>query len=149
MPGDASLGAHGGAFLIGGFAALASTLVASRMITSADNGRRARRGVVAFCSAIAFALSLRLSNLSDPRRVLAFLLMPAHAAFDPSLAYLAVGAIPLASALYRFGGVRVQRKGGVDARLLTGAALFGIGWGIAGICRESSWRFLCSVWACC
>jgi len=131
MPGDASLGAHGGAFLASGFAALASTLVAPRIMRASS--RRARQAV-AFCSAFAFALSLRLSNLSDPRRVLAFLLTPAHPAFDPSLVYLAVGAIPLASALYRFGGVRVQKKGKVDAQLLTGAALFGVGWGIVGIC---------------
>jgi uncharacterized protein len=134
MSGDPSLGAHGGAFLVSGFAALASTLAASRVIGA---GVRARQAV-AFCSAFAFALSLRLSNLSDPRRVLAFLLTPAHTAFDPSLVYLAVSAIPLRSVLYRVGKVRVERKGKVNARLLAGAALFGIGWGIEGICRKSS-----------
>lgn len=133
IPGDPSLGAHGGAFLVSGFAALASTLAASRVIGA---GVRARQAV-AFCSAFAFALSLRLSNLSDPRRVLAFLLTPAHTAFDPSLMYLAVGAIPLASVLYRVGRVRVERKKTVDVRLLAGAALFGVGWGIEGICRKS------------
>jgi uncharacterized membrane protein YedE/YeeE len=134
MPGDASLGAHGGAFLASNFAALASTLVALRIMRAGSRARQA----VAFCSALAFASSLRLSNLSEPRRVLTFLLTPAHASFDPSLVYLAIGAIPLASALYRFGGVRVQKKGKVDAQLLTGAALFGVGWGMVGICRKSS-----------
>jgi uncharacterized membrane protein YedE/YeeE len=70
--------------------------------------------------------------------VLAFLLTPAHTAFDASLIYLAIGAIPLASVLYRVGSVRVQRTGKIDVRLLAGAALFGFGWGIAGICRKSS-----------
>jgi uncharacterized protein len=65
------------------------------------------------------------------------MLTPAHSAFDPSLVYLAVGVVPLASVLYRFGTVRVQRKREVDARLLTGAAVFGVGWGIEGICRKS------------
>lgn len=51
--------------------------------------------------------------------------------------YLAVGAIPLASVLYRVGRVRVERKKTVDARLLAGAALFGVGWGIGGLCRKS------------
>jgi uncharacterized protein len=133
IPGDSSLGAHGGAFLAGGFAALASILAASRVIRT---GVRAQQAV-AFCSAFAFALSLRLSNLTDPRRVLAFLLTPAHTAFDPSLIYLAIGAIPLASVLYRIGSVRVERKGKIDPPLLAGAALFGVGWGIAGICRKS------------
>ncbi|KAI0277092.1 hypothetical protein BC826DRAFT_43175 [Russula brevipes] len=129
IPGDPSLGAHGGALLASGFAALASTLAASHVI---GVGSRARHAV-AFCSSFAFALALRLSNLSDPRRVLAFLLTPAHTAFDPSLVYLAIGAIPLASVLYRVGTVRVQNKGKVDARLLAGAAMFGVGWGIEGI----------------
>jgi hypothetical protein len=131
IPGDSSLGVHGGALLASGFAALASTLAASHVI---GVGSRARHAV-AFCSSFAFALALRLSNLSDPRRVLAFLLTPAHTAFDPSLVYLAIGAIPLASVLYRVGTVRVQNKGKVDTRLLAGAAMFGVGWGIEGICR--------------
>ncbi|KAN0139545.1 hypothetical protein V8E53_002661 [Lactarius tabidus] len=128
LPGDPSLGAHGSAFLASGVVALVSTLVASQ------TGVYARRAV-ALCSAVGFAFALRLSNLTDARRVLGFLLTPAHAAFDPSLAYLAIGAIPLTSLLYRMGSVRVQpKKGKVDGRLLVGAALFGVGWGIEGIC---------------
>jgi len=69
------------------------------------------RQAVAFCSAVGFAFALRLSNLTDPRRVLAFLLTPAHTAFDASLAYLAIGAIPLNTLLYRIGSVRVPKKG--------------------------------------
>jgi len=111
-------------------AAFASTLAASRVIKP---GVRARQAV-AFCTAFAFAVAIRLSNLSDQRRVLAFLLTPAHAAFDPSLVYLAIGAVPLSSLLYRVGKVRVPGRGRVDARLLAGAALFGIGWGMEGIC---------------
>ncbi|KAN0139535.1 hypothetical protein V8E53_002651 [Lactarius tabidus] len=132
LPGDPSLGAHGGAFLASGLVALVSTLVASQ------TGVYARRAV-ALCSAVGFAFALRLSNLTDARRVLGFLLTPAHAAFDPSLAYLAIGAIPLTSLLYRMGTVRVQpKKGKVDGRLLVGAALFGVGRGIEGICRKPS-----------
>lgn len=134
LPGDTSLGAHGSAFLTSIVAALASTLAASHMI----NGGVYVRQTVAFCTASAFAFALRLSNLSDQRRVLAFLLTPAHAAFDSSLVYLAMGAVPLSSLLYCVGKVRVPSKGRVDARLLAGAALFGIGWGMEGICRESA-----------
>ncbi|KAI9446087.1 hypothetical protein H4582DRAFT_1903305 [Lactarius indigo] len=130
IPGDPSLGTHGGAFLTSGVVALVSTLAASRVISAGVHARRA----VAFCSAFGFAFALRLSNLSDSRRVLAFLLTPAHTAFDSSLVYLAAGAIPLTTLLYRIGTVRVPKKGKVDARLLTGAALFGVGWGIEGIC---------------
>ena len=132
--GDSSLGPHGATFLASGFAALTSAIVTSRVIGANFPARQ----LVAFCSAFAFSLGLRLSNLTDARRVLGFMLTPAHRAFDPSLVYLAVGAVPLASVLYRMGSVRVQRKGSVDALLLAGAALFGIGWGIEGICRKSS-----------
>lgn len=132
-PGDSSLGPHGAAFLVSGLAALTSAVIASRAIGPKFPARQ----VVAFCSAFAFSLGLRLSNLTDARRVLGFLLTPAHSAFDPSLVYLAIGAVPLASVLYRMGSVRVQRKGKVDAQLLAGTALFGIGWGIEGICRKS------------
>ncbi|KAI9508285.1 hypothetical protein F5148DRAFT_926402 [Russula earlei] len=130
LPGDPSLGTHGVAFLVGGVAALASTFFASRVMGA---GSRLRQ-VVAFSSAFAFALGLRLSNLSDPRRVLGFLVTPAHPAFDPSLVYLAVGAVPLASLLYRVGSMRMEGKTSVNAELLAGSALFGIGWGITGIC---------------
>ena len=133
IPGDFSLGAHGGTFLASGFAALTSGFVASHVIGAKVRARQA----VALCSGFAFALALRLSNLTDQRRLLAFLLSPAHSAFDPSLVYLAIGVIPLASVLYRVGSVRVQRKGKVDGRLLAGAAVFGVGWGIEGICRKS------------
>jgi hypothetical protein len=133
LPGDSSLGPHGAAFLASGLAVLTSAIVTSRVIGAKFPARQ----IVAFCSAFAFSLGLRLSNLTDARRVLGFLLTPAHNAFDPSLVYLAIGAVPLASMLYRVGSVRVQRKGKVDAQLLTGAAVFGIGWGIEGICRKS------------
>lgn len=134
-PGDSSLGPHGAAFLASGIAAVTSAIVTSRVI--GIGAKFPVRQVVAFCSAFAFSLGLRLSNLTDARRVLGFLLTPAHSAFDPSLVYLAIGAVPLASVLYRVGSVRVQRKGKVDAQLLAGAAVFGIGWGIEGICRKS------------
>jgi hypothetical protein len=132
LPGDPSLGAHGSAFLAGGVVALVSTLVASQ------TGVYARRAV-ALCSAVGFAFALRLSNLTNARRVLGFLLTPAHAAFDPLLAHLAIGAIPLTSLLYRMGTVRVQpKKGKVNGQLLVGAALFGVGWGIEDICCKPS-----------
>jgi len=92
-----------------------------------------------------FALALHLSNLNDARRVLSFLLLPFHPAFDPSLALVAAGALPIGIFLYhsvrgsgraRLGGTTLVEPGKVDARLLIGSAVFGIGWGMAGICRK-------------
>jgi uncharacterized protein len=98
-----------------------------------------------FSSGFEFALSLRLSNLSDPTRVLSFLLLPIHQSFDPSLIFLAAGALPLSVFLYRscrgpekprLGGAWAVPKGGqIDNKLIIGAALFGVGWGMTGICR--------------
>ena len=80
-----------------------------------------------------------------PSKVISFLVLPLHPAFDPSLVYLAIGALPLSALLYRYGrGTCKPRLGGtwdvpnsgtIDAQLLLGAGVFGIGWGMSGICR--------------
>ncbi|KAI0064572.1 hypothetical protein BV25DRAFT_262370 [Artomyces pyxidatus] len=134
---DLSLGAHGAAFLAGSALALLTTLAiapSSPVRADAAPAPTPARMAVAFFTALSFALSLRLSNLVDPLRVLGFLLLPTHPAFDPSLGFLALGALPLAMLLYRTGRTKVDAQGAVDARLLVGAALFGVGWGVEGIC---------------
>lgn len=72
-------------------------------------------------------------------------LLPFDRAFDPSLAYLAAGALPISMLLYHFArGNERPRLGGkwepkvreIDLRLLLGATIFGAGWGLGGICRK-------------
>ncbi|KXN92235.1 hypothetical protein AN958_08688 [Leucoagaricus sp. SymC.cos] len=102
------------------------------------------RHIACLSNSIQFALALQLSGLTNPSRVVRFLLLPFHRAFDPSLAFLVMGTMPLAMALYRYArGNEIPRLGGkwsipkggeIDWRLITGAAIFGIGWGLAGVC---------------
>ena len=61
------------------------------------------------------------------RRMVGFLLTPAYSRFDPLLRYAAIDMVTLTSVLYCVRSVRVQRKSKVDAQLLAGAAVFGIG----------------------
>ncbi|CAA7271535.1 unnamed protein product [Cyclocybe aegerita] len=105
--------------------------------------RRALRALTFVATALQFGFALRLSNLTEATRVLSFLL-PIHPAFDPSLAFLAAGALPLGMFLYHYmrgserpclgGDCSVPKGGEIDARLLIGSSIFGVGWGLAGIC---------------
>ncbi len=101
-----------------------------------------KANAVAFVSGIVFALGLGLAGMTRPSKILAFL--DVAGPWDPSLAFVMVGAIGV-----HFVSVRVARRAsspslaprfawplekGIDGRLLLGAALFGIGWGLAGYC---------------
>jgi len=98
-------------------------------------------------TSIQFALALRLSNLSEASRVLSFLILPIHRGFDPSLALVAVGALSVGIPLYQYArGNEIPRLGGkwsiprggeITSKLLIGSTIFGIGWGMAGICRKT------------
>ena len=105
------------------------------------------RRFASFLTAVQFGLGLHFSSLTVPSRVVQFLVTPFHHDFDPTLLFLALGALPVATISYfygrgeekpRLGGKWSIPKGGeVDGRLLAGAAIFGIGWGIEGLCRKS------------
>ncbi len=104
------------------------------------------RMISIFNTSVQFALSLSLSNLTDNRKVISFLQLPSLT-FDPSLAFLALGALPLAIVLHAVfrpsddvpvlgGPWRIPKSGLIDAKLLCGAAIFGVGWALSGICRK-------------
>jgi uncharacterized membrane protein YedE/YeeE len=102
-----------------------------------------RQSLIAMSSGVLFALGLTISGMTDPERVLAFLDLAGD--WDPALAFVMAGAV----LVHMPFALRSKRKDAkpryaahydlpperaVDARLLTGAALFGVGWGIAGFC---------------
>ena len=89
-----------------------------------------------------FGIGLIVSGMADPAKVLGFLDL--FGSWDPSLAFVMGGAIlvgVLAFAVARRRAVsllglqmRLPKATQVDRRLVGGALLFGIGWGIAGFC---------------
>lgn len=101
-----------------------------------------RLTLAAFASGALFGVGLAMSGMTDPRRVLGFLDL--FGDFDPTLLFVLGGAVLTTVVSFRL----VLRRGNpvladtfhlsnlrhIDGRLLAGAAIFGIGWGIAGYC---------------
>ncbi|MBC2384537.1 MULTISPECIES: DUF6691 family protein [Pseudomonas] len=98
--------------------------------------------LTAFFAGLIFGLGLLLAGMANPAKVLAFL--DVAGAWDPSLALVMGGAIAAAVIPLNWArknkqsllGARMQLpvKRELDARLIGGSLVFGIGWGIAGIC---------------
>lgn len=101
-----------------------------------------RSTLAALASGGLFGLGLAVSGMTDPRRVLGFL--DVLGAFDPTLLFVLGGAVATTALLFRFvlrrrsplfaETFQLSSLRHVDRRLLGGAALFGIGWGLAGYC---------------
>jgi len=98
--------------------------------------------VGAFVSGLIFAIGLALSGMTQPAKVIAFLDIQGN--WDPSLAFVMGGAVLAYALLYRLIRRRqtplfsptfsIPTRTDIDLRLLGGAALFGIGWGLGGFC---------------
>lgn len=96
----------------------------------------------AFLCGLLFGLGLLLAGMADPAKVLAFLDLAG--AWDPSLALVMVGAILTALPFFGLargkahgllgGAMQLPTRRDLDRRLVLGSLVFGIGWGIAGIC---------------
>lgn len=96
----------------------------------------------AFVSGLVFGIGLILSGMTDPGKVIGFLDLAGN--WDPSLAFVMGGAILVG--LFAFtlvgkrgrtflgGALHLPARRDIDARLVTGSAVFGIGWGLAGFC---------------
>lgn len=95
--------------------------------------------LVATLAGLLFGLGLILSGMVFPAKVQGFLDLAG--AWDPSLALVMAAAIavglPIFALARRRGvacaGVPAQARG-IDRRLVGGSLLFGIGWGLAGLC---------------
>ena len=97
---------------------------------------------MALIAGMVFGVGLLVSGMSNPAKVLGFLDLAGT--WDPSLALVMVGAIVVATA--GFGSAKRRKLSLlalpmqlptarlIDKRLIIGGAIFGIGWGLAGIC---------------
>ncbi|UZW54515.1 YeeE/YedE family protein [Sphingobium sp. JS3065] len=100
------------------------------------------RIMIALLSGVLFGAGLAISGMADPMRVRAFLDL--LGTWDPTLAFVMGGAIipmalawvaqkrldqPLAGSDFALPETRA-----IDGRLAVGAILFGVGWGIGGLC---------------
>ncbi|MTJ80412.1 MAG: YeeE/YedE family protein [Telmatospirillum sp.] len=100
------------------------------------------RALSALLAGLLFGCGLALSGMVNPAKVLGFLDIGGD--WDPSLAGVMAAAIPVTALMYRLavrrgrtllgGALPGPATGGVDTRLLAGAAIFGLGWGLAGLC---------------
>lgn len=100
------------------------------------------RNLLALVAGLIFAVGLGISGMTDPNKVRAFL--DVTGAWDPSLAFVMIGAIGVHFAFARravkkpitLSGepIALPTKTRIDGPVLIGAGLFGLGWGIAGFC---------------
>lgn len=102
--------------------------------------------ILQFVAGLVFGVGLIVAGMADPAKVLGFLDLGAIplGSWDPSLLFVMVGGIAVTFLGYKIAFRRsapllatrfvLPAATAPDARLVTGAALFGVGWGLAGFC---------------
>lgn len=98
--------------------------------------------IVALLAGLLFGFGLLLAGMANPAKVLGFLDLAG--AWDPSLALVMFAAIAVGLPFFTWarrqhrsllgGLMQLPQRRELDGRLIGGSLLFGVGWGIAGIC---------------
>lgn len=98
--------------------------------------------LVSLASGTIFGAGLALGGMTDPARVRGFLDL--FGAWDPTLAFVMGGAVLVMAAAWLIQrrlqrpvfaeGFSLPDRSDITPRLVGGSALFGVGWGIAGLC---------------
>lgn len=93
-----------------------------------------------------FGLGLTISGMTNPAKIIGFADITGY--WDPSLALVMAGAVAVFSIGFRLSQrsakplfalkFQVPTRSDIDARLAAGSVLFGIGWGLGGICPGPS-----------
>lgn len=104
------------------------------------------RNFVALVCGIVFGVGLGVSQMTNPEKVLDF--FDVLGGWDPSLAFVMGGAVAVTLVAFRFvlrqphpllaESFSLPTKTEIDARLLIGSAVYGVGWGMVGFCAGPS-----------
>ena len=100
------------------------------------------RNLAALAAGLLFGLGLAISQMLNPAKVIGFLDITGN--WDPSLIFVMVGAIAVAFIFFRIilktpapkfdRQFQIPTAASIDKNLIVGAGLFGIGWGLVGLC---------------
>ena len=95
-----------------------------------------------FLSGLLFGAGLTVSGMANPKRVHDFL--DIGGAFDPTLDFVMMGALLIMAFAWRMQKIlshpilsssfELPKTRPIDVRLICGAMIFGVGWGLAGLC---------------
>jgi hypothetical protein len=93
-------------------------------------------------SGLIFGIGLTISNMTNPDKVISFLDISGK--WDPSLIFVMLGAIIFCAPMFYFLRIKTKpffsskfelpSKSKIDKHLIIGSSLFGIGWGMVGLC---------------
>ena len=97
----------------------------------------------AFLGGSLFGIGLAIAGMTQPAKIIGF--FDFFGSWDPSLAFVMLGAIVVYTPVYRWAIRTWQRpiwapafslptRKDIDARLIVGSAIFGVGWGLGGYC---------------
>ena len=110
------------------------------------------RLIFALFTGLVFGVGISISGMINPAKVFNF--FDIAGTWDPSLAFVMGGAVIVTFIGYRLvwrrtaplfgGGFQIPNNSNIDARLVGGSAIFGIGWGIAGFCPGVAIPALCT-----
>lgn len=100
------------------------------------------RNMVSLISGLIFGLGLAISGMINPDKVLGFLNL--FGKWDPSLIFVMIGALVISVPAFTFiktknkpiceNSFSLPTKTEIDSKLIIGSVIFGIGWGLVGLC---------------
>ena len=111
------------------------------------------QALASFLCGLIFGSGLMNSGMTQPAKVLGFLDVFGH--WDPTLAFVMAGALAISSVGYALARRQIRpviaaqhfwpKRTDIDRSLVVGSMLFGIGWGLAGLCPGPALENLASL----